>query len=79
MTPEDEKSIAELYRMRVEAHRKANELDEEAKRIRADVRYLSAPALARKFDTTENKVRGIAMRAGLVPPRKTRRKKLDDK
>lgn len=65
MNPEDEKSIAELYQMRIDACHKASELEEEAKRLRAEVKYLTVNSLARKFDCTRGQIVGALGRQGI--------------
>ena len=66
MTPEDKKSIAELYQIRIGSLYKANELEAEAKRLREDVKYLTIVHLAGKFDTTKYKVKTILRKQGLL-------------
>ena len=67
MNPEDEKSIAELYQMRVDAYHKAAELEAEAARLREDVKWLRYDDLARKFGCTRHQVFGALMRQNVKP------------
>ena len=66
MDSEDEKSIAELYQIRIGSLYKANELEAEAKRLREDVKYLTIIHLAGKFDTTKHKVKTVLRKHGLL-------------